>query len=487
MATGLVIFIFLLGSLGPLAGEQTPRPGAYLAMLGTLVLVCFLAFGWIASRLEKTGRTRHIVRAERLLSAARTAVIGIHAYGVFSLGWVQFARELSHRAPIVSELVAALPPLVALILVFAAYAPIQKRLREALLWRFLHDGRPVGRSMNRWQLVWEHVRHSILLALVPLLLLRVWISVGDAALGVSKLSTDAAAWAGLVWQITGVFTVLAFAPLLLRFVWDTVPLESGELRDRVERVLARNHVSARNVLVWQTSSGVLNGALMGVVPMARYVLFTDALLQLLPVRQVEAVAAHEAGHGRLWHLPWLLGSMMTSALLCGLGFEVAASSLDLPQTSEWSIAGVAFTVAGAILTLGFVSRRFELQADAFAVADLSRHPAPTETAPVGGEVLVEMPIEVAMPPLPSSAVTAESVAAMNAALSAVADLNGVPINRFTWRHGTIAGRQRHLESLVGTPLQSLPIDRTVRWIKAVTAASAALTIALIIVLGALPQ
>ena len=71
---------------------------------------------------------------------------------------------------------------------------------------------------------------------------KVWISVGDAALGVSKLSTEAAAWAGLVWQITGVFTVLAFAPLLLRFVWDTVPLESGELRDRVERVLARNHV-----------------------------------------------------------------------------------------------------------------------------------------------------------------------------------------------------------------------------------------------------
>ncbi|MBY0111786.1 MAG: M48 family metalloprotease [Phycisphaerales bacterium] len=483
MATGLVIFIFLLGSLGPLAGEQTPRPGAYLAMLGALVLVCFLAFGWLASRLEKTGRTRHIVRAERLLSAARTAVIGIHAYGVFSLGWVQFARELTHRAPIVSDFLAAAPALVTLILVFAGYAPIQKRLREALLWRFLHDGRPVGRSMSRWQLVWEHTRHSILLALVPLLLLRVWIEVGDLAWGRAKLSADAAAWIGLVWQITGVFTVLAFAPLLLRFVWDTVPLESGELRDRVERVLSRNRVSARNVLVWQTSSGVLNGALMGVVPVARYVLFTDALLQLLPVRQVEAVAAHEAGHGRLWHLPWLLGSMMTSALLCGLAFEVAASSLDLPQTSEWTIAGVAFTVVGAILTLGFVSRRFELQADAFAVADLSRHPAPAEMPPADSLT----PVEVMPPPLPSNAVTTESVAAMNAALSAVADLNGVPVNRFTWRHGTIAGRQRHLESLIGTPLKSLPIDRTVRWIKAVTAVSAALTIALIVIFGVMPQ
>jgi Zn-dependent protease with chaperone function len=182
--------------------------------------------------------------------------------------------------------------------------------------------------------------------------------------------------------------------------------------------------------------------------------------------------------------------MMTAALLCGLGFEIAASSLELPQSSEWSIAGVGFTVVGAILTLGFVSRRFELQADAFAVADLSRHPAPAEPTPVAREIPIDSPMEpsvVVVPPMPSNAVTAESVAAMNAALAAVADLNGVPINRFTWRHGTIAERQRHLESLVGLPLQSLAIDRTVRWIKALTAAAAVLAIALIVILGVMPQ
>jgi hypothetical protein len=97
------------------------------------------------------------------------------------------------------------------------------------------------------------------------------------------------------------------------------------------------------------------------------------------------------------------------------------------------------------------------------------------------------PSVVVVPPMPSNAVTAESVAAMNAALAAVADLNGVPINRFTWRHGTIAERQRHLESLVGLPLQSLAIDRTVRWIKALTAAAAVLAIALIVILGVMPQ
>lgn len=475
MATGLVIFIFLIGSLGPMVGEQSPRPWFFLAMMGALVAVAWVFFAALQSRLEKTGRTRHIVRAERLLSVSRSAVVGMHAYGVFVLGWTESARAAVGGVPVIDDLMVAGPALVALVLLFAGYAPMQKRLREAVLFRFLHEGRPIGRAMTRWQLVWEHVRHSILLALVPLLLLRIWIECGGIGVRGLGFTGEVAGWIELAWQIVGVFAVLAFSPWLLRFVWDTVPLEGGELRDRVERVLARNRVSARNVLVWQTSSGVLNGALMGVVPMARYVLFTDALLQLLPVRQVEAVAAHEAGHGRLKHLPWLLGSMMTAALLFAMAFEVLARAWELPQTVEWSLVGVASSVLGAVLTLGFVSRRFELQADAFAVADLSRNPEPVVTEEFG-----------VSPSVASDAVTTESVAAMNAALGAVSELNGVPRHRFTWRHGTIAWRQEHLESLVGTRLDSLPIDRVVRWIKRATLLGVVLAVGLIVVMGVLP-
>lgn len=471
MATGLVIFIFLIGSLGPMVGEQTPRPGFFLVLMATLVAAAWALFALLAARLEKTGRTLHIVRAERLLSVSRAAVVGMHAYGVFALGWSESARAAVGGLPVIDDLTAAAPALAALVLLYAGYAPIQKRLREAVLFRFLHEGRPIGRALTRWQLVWEHVRHSILLALVPLLLLRVWIECGGMGARGLGLAGDAAGWAELAWQVAGVFVVLAFSPWMLRFVWDTVPLEGGELRDRVERVLSRNRVSARNVLVWQTSSGILNGALMGVVPMARYVLFTDALLQLLPVRQVEAVAAHEAGHGRLWHLPWLLGSMMTAALLFAMAFEVLARSLEL-SAREWGLVGVGVSVVGAVLTLGFVSRRFELQADAFAVADLSRNPEPVvnETDEVSAAIA-------------SDAVTAESVAAMNAALGAVAELNGVPRERFTWRHGTIAGRQEHLEGLVGVRLGSLPIDRAVRWIKRGTLLGVALAVGLIVLLS----
>lgn len=177
------------------------------------------------------------------------------------------------------------------------------------------------------------------------------------------------------------------------------------------------------------------------------------------------------------HLPWLLGSMMAAALLFAMAFEVLARALDLPQNMEWSLVGVGASVLGAVLTLGFVSRRFELQADAFAVADLSRHPEPLSADDAGGAAVV---------PIASDAVTAESVAAMNAALGAVSELNGVPRNRFTWRHGTIAWRQEHLESLVGTRLEALPIDATVRWIKWGTLVAVALAVGLIVAMGFMP-
>lgn len=59
---------------------------------------------------------------------------------------------------------------------------------------------------------------------------------------------------------------------------------------------------------------------------------------------------------------------------------------------------------------------------------------------------------------------------MRSALGAVADLNGVKRQRWSWRHGSIAGRQRHLQSIEGLPSNGLPIDRVVRRINFVSTA-----------------
>ena len=59
-------------------------------------------------------------------------------------------------------------------------------------------------------------------------------------------------------------------------------------------------------------------------------------------------------------------------------------------------------------------------------------------------------------------VTADGVDAMSSALLEVSDSNGVPSKRFSWRHGSIASRVGHLQSLVDVAVGNLPIDRTVR-------------------------
>ncbi|MBS0191629.1 MAG: M48 family metalloprotease [Phycisphaerales bacterium] len=485
MATGLIILIFMLDALTPaLAHARDAQPFVYAGWMAGVVAAAALVLTICRIRLERTGRIRHLLLAERTLSLSRSAVVGVHAYGMIELGWSLTAARLSNGLPVVRELVTALPPILAFVLIYFAYTPIQRRVRQSLLWRHLHQGFPIAADRSLFQLLLEHIRHSILLALVPLLMLTVWRHAGDYVLSFhSWKSASTLEWAKTILQILGIFTILATSPWMLRFVWDTVPLQGGELRRAVEDVFRRNQVSTREVLVWQTSSGTLNGALMGVLPRARYVLFTDALLQILPTRQVEAVAAHEAGHGRLHHLPWLIGSTIAAAFAGGILYSFGAAWIIDPESWSGSALAIAASGGAALLTLGFVSRRFELQADAFAAKDLSRFPAPlpSPSSAEPGEVVLP-----ALPAPPSSVITEESVQAMIEALQTVADLNGLPPRRFTWRHGTVVGRQRHLQSIIGLPLDRLPIDRTVRILKATILGAAVLGAGLICVSILLP-
>lgn len=471
MTTGLVILIFLLDAIIPALpqSDAAPEPLIYFAWLGGILAAVMLLLTITRKKLEKTGRYRNIAASDKLLSFGRAAVVSIHAYALIELGWSVTASKLTHNLPVLREFITALPPLLGFVALYWAYAPIQRRLREALLWRHLHQGRPILADQSRLQIVWEHIRHSILLGLIPILLLAAWRHAGEFTLiPIVPHSTGWLEWVLTAWQVLGVFVVLAFSPWLLRFVWDTVPLEGGQLRTSVENVFARNHVSAREVLVWQTSSGILNGALMGIIPHARYVLFTDALLQLLPLRQVEAVAAHEAGHGRLRHLSWLLGATIVSSIVGAMAFAFTVGLLQ-PQGSWYLEAIGVFTSAGSgLIVLGYISRRFELQADAFAVKDLSRYPTIDPNTVEGAEIL----------PQSSDTVTHESAGAMIDALENVSQLNGIPPERFTWRHGTIRKRQAHLAGIVGVSLDKLPIDRIVRRLKIATLLAAGAVIIL---------
>jgi len=112
----------------------------------------------------------------------------------------------------------------------------------------------------------------------------------------------------------------------------------------------------------------------------------------------------------------------------------------------------ALSLAIAVAAFGYVSRRFEWQADAFAVKHISAHNPPTD--------------DPAAVWLPSPTVTRPAIAAMCGALETVAVANHIQRGRFTFRHGSIATRIDRLLALESVPLEKLPIDavsRRVKW------------------------
>ena len=62
-------------------------------------------------------------------------------------------------------------------------------------------------------------------------------------------------------------------------------------------------------------------------------------------------------------------------------------------------------------------------------------------------------------------ISTDAAWSMIRALSAVARINRIPRRKFTWRHGSLLGRQQHLRDLIGRPVFPLPVDLKVRWIK----------------------
>ncbi|MHC5008847.1 MAG: M48 family metallopeptidase [Planctomycetota bacterium] len=243
---------------------------------------------------------------------------------------------------------------------------------------------------------------------------------------------------------------------MTRVVLDVEPVPQGPLRDDLTRICRQHGVVVRRLLVWKTCGSMINAAVMGLVGWLRYVLLTDALLESMSRRQVEAVMAHEIGHIRRHHMPWLLASLLAVIVmvvfpLYGVQLGLLALADASGQVPEWMDAAATGVVAAGALavfaTFGWVSRRFERQADTFAAQHMSRPPQ-TE----GG---------------PPVCVTADAAGIVSSALETIARLNAVEPRRRSWRHGSIAWRQAYLASIVGRSHERLAIDREVRWIKVV--------------------
>lgn len=446
---GAIGTVFAVGGVAP-----------WLVTFGVPLIVWGLAhvIAWQAGRsLDARGRVRAVLRADLALRVSRWFAV-LWLWPALDAGWESQAKAISLDIAGVREFVLVLPVLGIAALSWWSFYPIERRLREASLFRLLQEGGPIFRPPSRGEYVLGNVRHQLLLLLVPIMLIHAWGGMWNA-IGPGPVGLPDDGWAYAITYYAGVAVIIACMPWVLRLIWDTRSLGDGAMRDSLLAVCRRNKVRVADLLVWRTSGTIVNALVTGILYPARYILLSDALLEGLPQRQVEAVAAHEVGHVRRRHLLWLGVITMVVAfgavmVLAGIGRAIGRGALALVDAPVGPVAGIVpclIVVGAAVMAFGSASRTFEVQADAFAVADLSRALHDGGASP--------------------TVVRDDAIDAMSGALRSVAHLNGINPRRFTFRHGSINTRLRCLQSLKGVELQRLAIDRKVRRVKWLTVAA----------------
>jgi Zn-dependent protease with chaperone function len=154
---------------------------------------------------------------------------------------------------------------------------------------------------------------------------------------------------------------MAFIPLLLRFVFGAYPLPSETFRKELSDLAHKAKLSYADLLVLPTYGSKLGNAfIVGLFGPMRYIFFTDYLLANLKPDEIECVMAHEIGHAKRHHLPAFFFLSFTVMVFSAV-FQSYLSEVGSP------LMYAVFPVFSLIWfgLLGFISRRFESEADLY--------------------------------------------------------------------------------------------------------------------------
>ena len=455
--------------------------GFYVGMVGGLAAWSrYVArashFNFIQRRLR---RFNAVVYASRILIPAWLAV------GIFLLGWKgivvgwlerTFLRGLPLESP--GLLIGCMPPFLTWMGLWWSQFPADRALREQNILIQLNEGLPMQPPPSFWNYFFVNLRLQLLFTLAPAILLLVlhdglslvlppifhripflsnWEDMGEAIVALPSLAL-----------------FLVFSPEILRRVLHTEPMPDCPLRRRLSEIARRHGVRYKDVLLWRTQHQMGNAAVMGFVPRFRYVLLSDLLLETMPDEQIEAIFAHEIGHVMHRHLLWLIAAVVTMMFIAtGPGQMLADGMASLQSSHAWivdSVQAAVLLAAGAAmfgLVFGYVSRKFERQADVFA-ARVMRGSGPENElgsawaleshATSAAAVMEERPAAVSS----VGHVDRHGAAVFCSALERVAAVNNIPIAARSWCHGSIAKRIRFLEFLLRDAERTVQFDRFMR-------------------------
>ncbi len=459
----------------PVEPWLTNSTGMWAVVLGQMVVIAVLAT--IASRSavrvfdsspDGPHDAQHLHHRNNLI--LRTLVLLTFAANLALTPWVDWVNQLKpiSKIPGLPGVIMLVPFLLTATIAIACSFPIDRKIR------FRVAGTQAWRTGSTPQ-VWNfktylsfNVRHQLLAVIAPTTFILAAFDVTttheQAILQVIPIQWAPDAILGLT--AAGVFIL---APWMLRHIWTTHSMPDGPLRQQLQKSCERIGLKCRDILVWRSGGMIVNAAVMGILAPIRYVMLSDGLLSALSSRQIEAVFGHEAGHVRHRHIQHFLVFAMTSMLVSGAAMEgVYQWQRNYPDVLPFnftmtSIQGIGLVVIVLIwgIGFGFVSRRFERQADLFGARCVTPNDERECDQPCGLHPRAEIEIDNDK----TTPLCASGAKTFGSALEAVAVLNGIPVEERSWRHSSIASRIRHLNTLAADRNQLVRFENVIRRIK----------------------
>jgi STE24 endopeptidase len=209
----------------------------------------------------------------------------------------------------------------------------------------------------------------------PLLLAVLWLM---GAMGEQWWLYVWATWLGFNLLVLLLYPTF-IAPLFNKFT----PLADGEMKTRIESLLARCGFASSGLFVMDGSKRSAHGnAYFTGFGRAKRIVFFDTLLEKLAPGEVEAVLAHELGHFKHRHvwkriavmaalslaLLWLLGQLIDQPWFYA-GLNIGAGSTAMALILFSLVMPVFAFPFGPLMS--WLSRRHEFEADAYAARQAS--------------------------------------------------------------------------------------------------------------------
>ncbi|HUU60256.1 MAG TPA: M48 family metallopeptidase [Phycisphaerae bacterium] len=344
--------------------------------------------------------------------------------------------------PLVPVLAVWAPFPVGLLLTWLLDHPFHVAIHQRVARAQAAAGRTIRPAWTLAEYVTFNTRHHLLFIAVPISLI---VLAADSLYlyAAPQLPPGSGEWVVLGGSALAAAAVFLLVPLLIVRIWKTRRLPFGALRARLEELCRRLRIKYRDILIWQSSGVIANAGMMGLIAPVRYILLSDALLDCTDERGVVAVFAHEAGHVLSHHIFYFLLFAVSMVTLCTFAADPVASWLGW---GDWGtqLLGLALLALVWALGFGWISRRFERQSDVIGAWAVNGPAGPGEDP---------------------DRITPEGAATFAWGLQSIAELNGIPLRQFNWRHGSIASRMDYILRLGRTGGTRREIHRVVRRVK----------------------